>query len=212
MDLVSWFKEFYDADPHASKRLECVTTSGECMYVPRGWWHCVLNVDTCIAITHNVVTTQNLAEAVEFLENGAGAPCGEGEGCRGRDKFDLCGDVPTSVIYPYEKEIVEEGGEGGEEEEEEKRRRKRNKKRSREQEGAEESGEANRAPCACSLRTKSLLSRFLSNLHLKHPGLLEKAREERMKGKRVIVKRREKGGEGKGGEEEGGGFSFNFLP
>ena len=34
---------------------ECVTGPGEVMFVPSGWWHCVLNIEESVAITHNFV-------------------------------------------------------------------------------------------------------------------------------------------------------------
>ena len=97
--LPRWFREHYDGDEHAGVRLECITGAGECMYVPRGWWHCVLNLELCVAITHNVVTQNNLQPALDFLEHTA--TCAPGEGCRGAEKFNLSGDVPATVIFPY---------------------------------------------------------------------------------------------------------------
>ena len=156
------------------------------MYVPQGWWHSVLNLDVAIAITHNVVTGRNLLPALEFLEDKAS--CAQGEGCRGNVKFDLAGDVPTSVIYPY-KEAVEEApaaavaaaAAGG------------------------SSAEADSGVCECGLRTRAMCELFLAGMDQKHPGLIEKARAAKAKTRRVVVEKRLKG------EEEGEGFSFGFL-
>lgn len=102
--LPRWFREHYDDDEHADVRLECVTEAGELLFVPRGWWHCVLNLELCVALTHNVVTEHNLLPALDFLEQDAS--CGPGEGCRGATKFCLSGDVPASVIYPFEQHVL----------------------------------------------------------------------------------------------------------
>ena len=39
---------------------------GECMYVPSGWWHTVINIDDSIAITQNFVPKSKLAEVLNF--------------------------------------------------------------------------------------------------------------------------------------------------
>jgi len=160
VDLPQWFSDFSENDPDKDKRLECVTEGGECMYVPRGWWHCVLNLDTCIAITHNVVTGRNLLPAVDFLENIVN--CSRGFGCRGGDKFDSSGDVPTSVIYPYQEEVEAS---------------------SDEEEQVAEAVEGDDLPegeyCECSAKQKKLLEDWLVALERDKPGLLTRLRQER---------------------------------
>ena len=37
------------------------------MFVPRGWWHCVLNVEATVAVTQNYVSDCNLTEVLHFL-------------------------------------------------------------------------------------------------------------------------------------------------
>lgn len=39
------------------------------MFVPHGYWHMVVNIDECIALTHNYVSTSNLADCLRFLRD-----------------------------------------------------------------------------------------------------------------------------------------------
>lgn len=50
--------------------LETITQPGEVMYVPRGWWHMVLNLDESVAVTHNYVSSQGLPAVLRFLKPG----------------------------------------------------------------------------------------------------------------------------------------------
>ena len=46
-----------------------ITFTGECMYVPNGWWHLVINLEDSIAITENFVPENNLYNVLNFLKN-----------------------------------------------------------------------------------------------------------------------------------------------
>lgn len=46
-----------------------VTFPGECMYVPAGWWHSVINIDDSIAITQNFVPQSKLPHVLNFFKN-----------------------------------------------------------------------------------------------------------------------------------------------
>ncbi|ODQ78717.1 hypothetical protein BABINDRAFT_172053 [Babjeviella inositovora NRRL Y-12698] len=46
-----------------------VTYPGECIHVPAGWWHSVINIDDCVALTHNFVPRPLLGKVFNFLKN-----------------------------------------------------------------------------------------------------------------------------------------------
>ncbi len=53
-----WFKEYYDLVtgvdwPEEWKPYEVIQRPGECVFVPNGWFHLVLNLETSVAVTHN---------------------------------------------------------------------------------------------------------------------------------------------------------------
>jgi hypothetical protein len=48
--------------------LETICEAGEVMFVPRGWWHCVLNLDDTVAVTQNYVSDCNLTQVLHFLK------------------------------------------------------------------------------------------------------------------------------------------------
>lgn len=45
-----------------------ITFPGECMYVPSGWWHTVINLEDSVALTQNFVPSGALGEALWFLK------------------------------------------------------------------------------------------------------------------------------------------------
>jgi hypothetical protein len=47
--------------------MEGVCQEGELIFVPNGWWHCVINIEESIAITQNFVSSTNLPAVCRFL-------------------------------------------------------------------------------------------------------------------------------------------------
>ena len=147
--LPDWFRDHYDDDGHAEHRMECITRAGEILYVPRGWWHCVVNLELSVALAHNVVTTQNLTHVLDFLDQDK-IPCTPGSGCRSRTKFNFSGDVPTSVIFPARNDDEEDD----------------------EDDDEEDDDDDDDKPCACSVEHARLNTRFRAALEEKRPELL----------------------------------------
>ncbi|EHA8587360.1 putative F-box protein [Cocos nucifera] len=56
---LQWWLDIYPQLADHDKPLECTQLPGETIFVPSGWWHCVLNLETTIAITQNFVNTSN---------------------------------------------------------------------------------------------------------------------------------------------------------
>ena len=53
------------------KMLEGVCETGETFYVPQGWWHLVVNLESSLAVTQNFVSPSNLAAVLHFLKHRA---------------------------------------------------------------------------------------------------------------------------------------------
>ncbi len=77
ISLGEWFLTHWNdhvkqrSHPDPSKRpLECTVHPGEILFVPHGWWHCVLNLDDgmSIALTQNYVSASNLPDVLRFLK------------------------------------------------------------------------------------------------------------------------------------------------
>eukprot|EP00041_Stephanoeca_diplocostata_P010089 m.160232 g.160232 ORF g.160232 m.160232 type:complete len:525 (+) comp18015_c0_seq5:399-1973(+) len=114
VSIGEWFLNYYDQlrEMHPPP-VECIAKAGDLVFVPSGWWHCVLNLDAtdvakvsndreCIppgrnpvvAITQNYVSSANLRTVCAFLKHKRS----QVSGCRG-------GDNGTDLFERFTKQL-----------------------------------------------------------------------------------------------------------
>jgi len=77
ISLGEWFLTYWNdhvrqrSNPNKAERpMECTVEPGDILFVPHGWWHCVLNLDDgmSVGLTQNYVSGSNLPTVLRFLE------------------------------------------------------------------------------------------------------------------------------------------------
>ncbi|KAG2282053.1 hypothetical protein Bca52824_053273 [Brassica carinata] len=56
---LQWWLDYYPLLADEDKPIACTLLPGETIYVPCGWWHCILNLEPTVAITQNFVNKEN---------------------------------------------------------------------------------------------------------------------------------------------------------
>ena len=74
---AQWFANVLPRAQHAvdwptHRPIEVLQKPGETMYVPAGWWHAVLNLDTTIAVTQNFAQPHNFDDVWRSMVEGRG--------------------------------------------------------------------------------------------------------------------------------------------
>ncbi|GIL98133.1 hypothetical protein Vretimale_3593, partial [Volvox reticuliferus] len=70
LSLTEWFVNFYAATREGKTRpIEFVARPGDLLFVPRGWWHCALNLEESCALTQNFVSEVGLPATLAFLKS-----------------------------------------------------------------------------------------------------------------------------------------------
>ncbi|ANB15922.1 hypothetical protein AWJ20_3566 [Sugiyamaella lignohabitans] len=70
VSVAEWFLGgFYEQARRQPGFHEGICHVGQAMYVPAGWWHLVVNLDTSIAMTGNFVPNPKLPFVLDFLKN-----------------------------------------------------------------------------------------------------------------------------------------------
>ena len=88
--LLSFWKHHQEARAHPNihkRPLECIVNPGEIIFVPHNWWHMVVNLDDCVALTHNYVSSSNLSSVLRFLYHKS-------------DQISGVRDRPTEAVQP----------------------------------------------------------------------------------------------------------------
>ena len=68
LSIAEWLLEFHAEARSMHGCMEGICYASEVLYVPSGWWHLVVNLSHCIAITQNFVPEAHLPKVLSFLK------------------------------------------------------------------------------------------------------------------------------------------------
>eukprot|EP00966_Prymnesium_polylepis_P114747 2651753-Prymnesium_polylepis.1 len=63
LEAVQWLHECYPHLPKETNGFDLIQQPGQTVFVPHGWWHMVVNLETSVAVTHNFVGPHNVEAA-----------------------------------------------------------------------------------------------------------------------------------------------------
>lgn len=66
VSLMEWYVQFYDKQ---CAPVEFTAEAGDLVFVPSRWWHCVLNLDACVAMTQNYISSSNLRSSLRLMRD-----------------------------------------------------------------------------------------------------------------------------------------------
>lgn len=71
LSIAEYLLTFHEEARREAGCLEGICGAGELLFVPKGWWHLVVNLEAGIALTQNFVTNskQHLAQVLAFLKD-----------------------------------------------------------------------------------------------------------------------------------------------
>lgn len=70
VSIAEWFQSgYYDAARSTPGFCHGICGPGQMVHVPGGWWHLVVNLDECLALTGNFVPLVRVPDVMDFLHN-----------------------------------------------------------------------------------------------------------------------------------------------
>ena len=67
---LQWYFSVYPQLAPQERPLEFIQEPGDVIFIPSGWWHMVLNLETTVSVTQNFVDSWNLGNVNSELERG----------------------------------------------------------------------------------------------------------------------------------------------
>jgi hypothetical protein len=71
-DALDWYRNRFPTLVGGARPIECLVFPGETLFIPSGWWHCVLNIGLTVAITQNLCSHVTFPWVAEDISTKAG--------------------------------------------------------------------------------------------------------------------------------------------